>query len=57
VHAPAPEDLPEVVHKADEIGAVLLEGQDLARYWMRVTTLKQFILARRRLTAGGAPCR
>ncbi|HVG57676.1 MAG TPA: helix-turn-helix transcriptional regulator [Hyalangium sp.] len=57
VHAPAPEHLPEVVHKADEIGAVLLEGQDLARYWMRVTTLRQFILARRRLATGGTPCR
>lgn len=44
----------EVVHEADAIGAVLLEGADLHRYWGRVATWRQWLLARRRQRRGGA---
>jgi hypothetical protein len=48
---------PEVVHEADAIGAVLLEGEDLRRYWAYVATWRQWLLAKRRhQRAKGVPC-
>lgn len=52
--APRPAQPPEVVHEADAIGAVLLEGADLRRYWVRVATWRQWLLARCRQRRGGA---
>lgn len=44
------------VCSADELGAVLLEGEDLRRYWVRVATWRQWLLAKRRV-GEGRPCR
>lgn len=46
--------LVEEVLEADAIGAVLLEGADLRRYWGRVATWRQWLLAKRRQQRGGS---